>query len=258
LFFCSACRWRWPRNSARTPEERKRVQTRLATLPLRFVEFAEGNPKDPAALEALMQVIATLNGSIFPEGGEDSPGERALALVLRDHVRSEKLGLVCQQVFFGFHRSREMFLRAVLEANPHRQVQALACLSLAQYLDDRRNRLDVLKDQDQSEFVERYYRVFGKDYIEELQRQDRAIIEREIETLFTRAAREYSDVEIPVTYFGSGGKVGEKAEAELFKIRHLAIGKEAPEIEGEDQDGKHFKLSDYRGKVVLLDIWHHL
>jgi cytochrome oxidase Cu insertion factor (SCO1/SenC/PrrC family) len=32
-------------------------------------------------------------------------------------------------------------------------------------------------------------------------------------------------------------------------------GQIAPEIEGDDIDGKHFKLSDYRGKVVLLDFW---
>jgi hypothetical protein len=32
-------------------------------------------------------------------------------------------------------------------------------------------------------------------------------------------------------------------------------GQQAPEIEGEDIDGKRFKLSDYRGKVVLLDFW---
>jgi cytochrome oxidase Cu insertion factor (SCO1/SenC/PrrC family) len=29
----------------------------------------------------------------------------------------------------------------------------------------------------------------------------------------------------------------------------------APEIVGTDQDGKEFRLSDYRGKVVLLDFW---
>jgi cytochrome oxidase Cu insertion factor (SCO1/SenC/PrrC family) len=34
-----------------------------------------------------------------------------------------------------------------------------------------------------------------------------------------------------------------------------AIGRPAPEIEGEDLDGKTFKLSDYRGKVVVLDFW---
>ncbi len=33
------------------------------------------------------------------------------------------------------------------------------------------------------------------------------------------------------------------------------IGKPVPEIEGTDTDGKPFKLSDYRGKVVMLDFW---
>jgi len=35
----------------------------------------------------------------------------------------------------------------------------------------------------------------------------------------------------------------------------LEIGKVAPDVEGQDQDGKKFKLSDYKGKVVLLDFW---
>ncbi len=35
----------------------------------------------------------------------------------------------------------------------------------------------------------------------------------------------------------------------------LEVGNLAPEIEGEDIDGVKFKLSDYRGKVVLLDFW---
>jgi tetratricopeptide (TPR) repeat protein len=47
----------------------------------------------------------------------------------------------------------------------------------------------------------------------------------------------------------------ESAKEELFEIRFLAIGKKAPEIDGEDLDGKKLKLSDYRGKVVLLDFW---
>lgn len=32
-------------------------------------------------------------------------------------------------------------------------------------------------------------------------------------------------------------------------------GQPAPEIDGEDLNGQHFKLSDYRGKVVLLSFW---
>jgi hypothetical protein len=35
----------------------------------------------------------------------------------------------------------------------------------------------------------------------------------------------------------------------------LQIGDIAPDIEGEDIDGKEFKLSDYRGKVVVLSFW---
>ena len=35
----------------------------------------------------------------------------------------------------------------------------------------------------------------------------------------------------------------------------LEIGKVAPDIEAEDLNGVTFKLSDYRGKVVVLDFW---
>jgi peroxiredoxin len=35
----------------------------------------------------------------------------------------------------------------------------------------------------------------------------------------------------------------------------LKIGEVAPEIEGKDLDGKAMKLSDFRGKVVVLDFW---
>jgi cytochrome oxidase Cu insertion factor (SCO1/SenC/PrrC family) len=33
------------------------------------------------------------------------------------------------------------------------------------------------------------------------------------------------------------------------------VGSVAPEIQGIDADGVAFKLSDYRGKVVLVDFW---
>jgi predicted Zn finger-like uncharacterized protein len=43
-----------------------------------------------------------------------------------------------------------------------------------------------------------------------------------------------------------------KDVAQGFSVNQLA-----PEIEGEDLDGVKFKLSDYRGKVVVLDFWGH-
>ena len=33
------------------------------------------------------------------------------------------------------------------------------------------------------------------------------------------------------------------------------VGQDAPEIQGADLDGAPFKLSDYRGKVVMLAFW---
>jgi hypothetical protein len=96
---------------AKTAEERKQVVARLGTLPLRFLELAEKHPKDPVALDALIQAISLLNGTAFPAGGKDRTGDRALALLRRDHVHSDRLGPVCQQVVFGFHRSHETFRR---------------------------------------------------------------------------------------------------------------------------------------------------
>jgi peroxiredoxin len=33
------------------------------------------------------------------------------------------------------------------------------------------------------------------------------------------------------------------------------VGNRAPEIAGKDTNGKSFKLSDYRGKIVVVDFW---
>jgi hypothetical protein len=73
---------------------------------------------------------------------------------------------------------------------------------------------------------------------------------KESERLFEAAADKYADVK---TAFD--GTVGRKAKSELFDLRYLAVGKAAPEIQGTDQNGKPLKLSDYKGKVVLLDFW---
>lgn len=52
-----------------------------------------------------------------------------------------------------------------------------------------------------------------------------------------------------------GRTLADLAEREIFEIVNLAVGQPAPDIEGEDLAGVSFKLSDYRGKVVMLDFW---
>jgi thiol-disulfide isomerase/thioredoxin len=45
------------------------------------------------------------------------------------------------------------------------------------------------------------------------------------------------------------------AEEHLDEMHNLAVGKPAPEIDSKDIDGKRLKLSDFRGKVVVLVFW---
>src|SRR5713101_6424644 len=232
---------------AMTDEERKKV---IANSPWdkfapRFLELAQKYPKEPVAVDALVWVLSDSSEAV---GAKDSPRAKAIALLLRDHIRSDKLGSVCPRMRFDFAPESETFLRSVLERNPHQEVRALACLALAQFLCNRLRLLDLV--QDGPDLAKHYEGLFGKDYLEQLLRQDRAKVAKEAEVLFELAADKYRDVKIPTR-----GTVGEEAKSELFEIRHLAVGKEAPEIEGEDQNGKKFKLSDYRGKVVLLDFW---
>jgi hypothetical protein len=224
-----------------------RLRNRLA---LQFVLLAERYPNDPLAVDALIQAVWQVNGTPWPVElvGRDDARARAFELLKRDHIRSPKLGPTCQRISFGFCQEYETFLRKVLDLNPHRDIQAQACLGLAHFLSNRTQRLNLIEGQ--PELAKQFADLFGPEYVAGLHRQDRTQATREAEALLERAEAQYGDVGLP-----DGGTVGEKARAELFEMRHLVVGKVAPDIEGEDQDGKRFKLSDYRGKVVLLDFW---
>jgi len=144
---------------------------------------------------------------------------RAADILMRDHLQSDKLaGAVAAM---GRTPDGEKHLRTILEKNPHRAVQGAACFYLAQNIKSRASR--------------------GGN--EEMS--------KEAEALFERVAKDFADVKMGTR------PLGPMAEGELFEVRHLSVGKPAPEIEGEDIDGVKFKLSDYRGKVVMLDFWGH-
>jgi peroxiredoxin len=73
-------------------------------------------------------------------------------------------------------------------------------------------------------------------------------LDKACEALLERVVAEFGDV-----------KTGEEpralgliASGELFSRRNLQVGSPAPEIEGTDHEGRNFKLSDFRGKVVVL------
>src|SRR4051794_21929179 len=49
--------------------------------------------------------------------------------------------------------------------------------------------------------------------------------------------------------------LGEQAEGALFRIHNHAIGCAMPEVEADDVDGKPMKLSECRGKVIVVSFW---
>jgi hypothetical protein len=67
---------------------------------------------------------------------------------------------------------------------------------------------------------------------------------REARALYERLAKEHA-----------GSRHGKRAAGWLFEKERLQVGMTAPEIEGADENGKAFKLSELRGKVVALDFW---
>ena len=92
----------------------------------RFLELAETHPKGPAALEALVWIVQNARA-----GREN---DKALEILLRDHIQSEKLGAVCQMLAHSPSPNVEKMLREILEKNTNREVQGQAMFSLALYL----------------------------------------------------------------------------------------------------------------------------
>jgi hypothetical protein len=48
---------------------------------------------------------------------------------------------------------------------------------------------------------------------------------------------------------------GKSATGKVFRHTNLVVGKPVPDFEAVDVDGQAFKLSDYKGKVTVIDFW---
>ena len=145
-------------------------------------------------------------------------------------MQPQQVSNLCQRLARNTDKGSELVLRKILNSNmkDQREAQGVACLYLAQLL---KNRAEEMSEKEAKDMVK---------------------VQKESEQLFERALKEFADVKA-----GFLGTVGRHAESELFELRFLSKGKPAPEIEAEDLGGMKFKLSDYRGKVVLIDFWGH-
>ncbi len=213
----------------------------------RFFALAEAHRGEPVALDALTWIASKC---LF---GPEST--KALEILARDHSRSQGIKAYCGECarygepFLPY----ENLLRAVLNDNPQRDAQAAACVALASYL-------KMAKEKTESHLVRtalhagRPFRPESLENFEQIKKRGLDKVAAESEALFERAIALYAEVRLEENF---PPEVARFAREQLLELRTLSIGQTAPEIAGKDIRGKSMRLSDQRGKVVVLDFGSH-
>lgn len=139
--------------------------------------------------------------------------------MLAEHwSKDDQMKELCQFLMMDPNPAAEPLLQKVLDNNPSKEARGYACFTLGKIAATKANEGDKKADE-----AEQYFERVGKEFAK--------------------------------LNYGNEGKLGEQAKTALFEVRHLAIGKKAPNVESETLDGKKVQLRDYRGKVIVLDIW---
>lgn len=115
---------------------------------------------------------------------------------------------------------------ALMEANPHRDVHAKASFYMAEHL---------------------MRQLMGRGYPTTAPTADRVELCRKY---LTRVRDDYPEYEHFI--YGTYGKAAERL---LYDLDHMLLGKTPPDFTATDVNGKEVKLSDYRGKLVIVDFW---
>jgi WD40 repeat protein/S1-C subfamily serine protease len=183
----------------------------------RFFQIADQQRRTTAAFQALYLACVTDDAS--------APGsvfKPALDRILEDYAKDSWLHHAFQGVVGVDHDSVRALYRGAIKQNPHRNVQGAACYFLAINL-----------------------------------KQKPGFNESEVIGLLKRCNSEFKDVRLELELEGQSVEysLGDLTARSLFALEHLSVGKKAPDIVGKDVDGKTFKLSDYKGKVVVLDFF---
>lgn len=197
-------------------------KTPPARFAARFLEFAEQHPGDPLAFDALERAV---NGSFEDPALRNRTIERLRA----SYVTDPKIKRVLVQLIISPDEESEKFVYEIIARNPDREVRILAYKTLIRNTEESIQRAERIQaDAALRSDLEAH--------------EGKAYVERSLK----RGTRGKKDLELY-----------RKIASELFgdRIPDLSIGKPAPELTSQTLDGKDVKLSDYRGKVVVLDIW---
>lgn len=195
--------------------------------PVRQAALIEERPSLDSYARRLMAIAASAPGSpaaftalqwSYIEAKDDELRSAALHEALGSFQDEEQIGVLCPMLERDAHVRARSALKQLADNSPHPAVRGNASVALGSWL----LRFGSKSDEEQAiQLLEAVAATYG---------------------------------ELPAIM---GQTLGADANARLFELRHLAIGSVVPEISGEDLKGDAFKLSDYRGRVVLLPFWAH-
>ncbi|MBI3820596.1 MAG: redoxin domain-containing protein [Planctomycetes bacterium] len=203
-------------------------------------EIIHKNPKDPGVIVGLNWIIA----ETYAPGGADFT--KALDLVAADFIDSKEASEICSQLQYSPIDDARKFLETVLSRSKLIEIRASACSAIGGMCMNRANTVDYFNSsKDKKEYAENYIKTRGQEAFDKMSKADSAALRVEAEKYYEQVIKE----------FGAVASQTKFAEGALFEIRNLSNGRQAPEIVGKDVDNKEMKLSDFKGKVVVLDFW---
>ncbi len=219
-----------------------------------LLELAKQHPDTEPAFDAFLWIANNRRSSsadVWPHVLQ------AVEMLSQHHATHAELGPFCARAaHYWDHRWRfevvTNFFQTVSEQNPERIVRGQALLALAKMTKAKAQYLEAFENKPASPTDTEAAQKARVEYLKWAESDNSAAATERAEKLFARLINEYGDC----PYLRSNNStLAQTAKAELRELTSLGLGKTAPEIVGEDLDGKEMKLSDYRGKVVVLNFW---
>ncbi len=188
--------------------------------------YAELNTGKPTALPALRWLVRE-NFSISGLSSDGGAGQWALKRLAEDHATDpnvlsglDRLSMVAMSVG---EEPLVAFLETVSKKNPDRKTRGQAKFGMAEVLFEGSPMMRMMGIGSKS---------------------NRTAQKKRAETILRELVKEYA-----------GDEIAKKANELLFVIDHLQVGMTAPQTVGKDVDGKEIRLSDFRGRVVIMVYW---